>query len=77
MSASDDSWLIKWKFLINRIEYIISKKGKKKVFINVEADINPKRQFKKYQAACETVKHTYEAVVTTGLPGEERLSIRI
>ena len=73
MSGSDEPWLIKWNFIIDRIKDIISRKGEKMVLINVEADIDPKRQFEKYQAACETVKHTYEAVVSTGLPGEERI----
>lgn len=68
-----DSWLVKWKFIINQISDIVSKKGKKMYIINVKADINPKRQFEKYQDTCESVKRIYEAVVTTGLPGEERI----
>ncbi len=66
MSDFDDSWQVKWEFTIGRIKNIISKKGKKMYIINVEADINPKRQFENYQETCESVKHIYEAVVTTG-----------
>lgn len=49
MADSNDSWVIKWRFIIDRIKNIVSKKGKKMYIINVEADINPKRQFENYQ----------------------------
>lgn len=73
MSGFDNSWQAKWTFIIDRIKDIVSRKGKKMYIINVEADINPKRQFENYQKTCESVKHIYEAVVTTGLSDEERI----
>ena len=47
--------------------------GKEIVVINVEAMPDPQEQFKRYEMACETVKKTYEAVVTTSMLGEERI----
>lgn len=73
MSGSDDSWQIKWEFIIDRIKKIVSMQGKELKLINIEADIDPQRQFEKYQETCESVKSIYEVVVTTGLPGEERI----
>ena len=71
--GSDEACLIKRKFIIDRIKDIVSKKGKQLKLINIEADSDPKRQYEKYQETCESVKHIYEAVVTTGLPGGERI----
>ena len=65
--------MVKWQFIIDKISRLISVEGKKIVIFNVEAERDPKSQFEKYQATCETVKHTFEAVVTTSLPGEERI----
>lgn len=75
MSVKDNvkDWMVKWKFIIDRISRLISAEGKKIVVFNVEAERNPEVQFKKYQVACETVKNIFEAVVTTSLPGEERI----
>jgi len=69
----EENWIIKWKFLINRISHLIEKDGKKMVILNVEAQIDSKRQFEQYQKTCESVKDRFEAVVTTSLPGEERI----
>lgn len=73
MSTQDDSWQVKWQFLINQIGTLIAKKGMKIVLMNVEAMRNTKKQFDKYMKTCQSVKDKYEIVVSTGLPGEERI----
>ena len=65
--------MVKWQYIIDKISQVIAADGKKIVIFNVEAERDPKSQFKKYQATCETVKNTFEAVVTASLPGEERI----
>ena len=65
--------MVKWQYVIDKISRLISAEGKKIVILNVEAQRDPKSQFEKYQATCETVKETFEAVVTASLPGEERI----
>ena len=65
--------MVKWQFIIDRISQLINAEGKKIVVFNVEAERDPKTQFEKYQATCETVTNMFEAVVTTSLPGEERI----
>lgn len=73
MSAKDDSWQVKWTFLINQIGGLIVTKGKKMVIMNVEAMRNVKKQFDKYMKTVESMKNQYEVVVSTSLPGEERI----
>ena len=73
MSNTNNSWLVKWQYIIDKISQVIRKHGKEIVVFNVEAIPDPVEQFKKYQVACETVQGVYEAVVTTSLPGEERI----
>jgi len=65
--------IIKWKFLIDKISHLIEREGKKMVILNVEAQIDSKRQFEQYKKTCESVKDRFEAVVSTSLPGEERI----
>jgi len=65
--------IIKWKFLIDKISHLIEREGKKMVILNVEAQIDSKRQFEQYRKTCESVKDRFEAVVSTSLPGEERI----
>ena len=43
------------------------------VLVNVEAGEDPKEQFEKYMAAVELVRNKIECVVSTSLPGEERI----
>lgn len=69
----EEDWIIKWKFLIDKISYLIEKNGRKMVIFNVEAQIDSKRQFEQYRKTCESLKDRFEAVVTTSLPGEERI----
>ena len=73
MSETDNSWQVKWMFLIDRLKDLIAKEGKQIIVYNVEAQPNPEMQYKQYIKMCEDVKHCIEAVVTTGLPGEERI----
>ncbi len=65
--------MVKWRFIIDKISQLISAQGKKIVVFNVEAEREPRSQFEKYKATCESVKDIFEAVVTTSLPGEERI----
>ena len=65
--------MVKWQFIIDRISQLINTEGNKIVVFNVEAERDTKKQFEKYRATCETVKDMVEAVVTTSLPGEERI----
>ena len=66
-------WLVKWEYIIKRISQLINAEGKEIVVFNVEAERDAKIQFEKYQVTCETVKTVFEAVVTTSLPGAERI----
>lgn len=59
--------------VINKISQLISAEGKEMVLFNVEAEQDTQKQFEKYLITCETVKSILEAVVTTSLPGEERI----
>ena len=65
--------MVKWQYVINKISQLITAEGSKIVIFNVEAERDPKSQFEKYQATCETVKSMFEAVMTASLPGEERI----
>jgi len=65
--------MVKWQFLIDRLGALIGQEGKKLVLLNVEAMRNPKKQFKKYNQTVESVRNRIECVVTTSLPGEERV----
>lgn len=65
--------LKKWEFIIKKISLLIEEKGKKLIVLNVEAQIDPNKQYKKYQEVCEISKDKFEVVVTTSLPGEERI----
>ncbi len=65
--------MVKWQYIIDKISQLITAEGSKIVIFNVEAERDPKAQFEKYQATCETVKNMFEAVVTASLPGEERI----
>ena len=73
MSETDSSWQVKWMFLIERLKELIAKEGKQIVVYNVEARPNPERQYRKFMNVCEKAKQCVEAVVTTGLLGEERI----
>lgn len=73
LSDSDNSWLVKWQYIIDKISQVINKQRKEIVVFNVEAIPDPVEQFKRYEVVCETVKDKYEAVFTTSLPGEERI----
>lgn len=71
MSSND--WMVKWQYVIDKISRLITTEGKKIVIFNVEAERDSKSQFEKYQAMCDIVTNRFEAVVTTSLPGEERI----
>ncbi len=65
--------MIKFQFLTNRLGELIAQEGKKMILLNVEAVKNRKKQFKKYMETVDKVKGRVECVVSTSLPGEERI----
>ena len=64
--------MVKWQYIIKKITQLVRAEGKEIVIFNVEAERDPKSQFEKYQATCETVKNIFEAV-SASFPGEERI----
>ena len=68
-----EAWKVKFEFLIQRLGTLISQEGKKMVLINMEAGGDPKIQFEKYKGTVELVRNQIECVVSTSLPGEERI----
>jgi len=68
-----EAWLEKFEFLIQRLKDLVSQEGKKLVLVNIEAGRDPKKQFDKYMQAVELVRDKVECVVSTSLPGEERI----
>jgi len=70
---NDEAWKVKFEFLIQRLGDLISQEGKKMVLINMEAGADPNIQFEKYMEAVELVRNQVECVVSTSLPGEERI----
>ena len=73
ITSVNKAWVVKFEFLIQRLGALVSKEGKKLVLINVEAERNPKKQFDKYMQTVEVVRNKVECVVSTSLPGEERI----
>lgn len=67
------AWMVKFQFLIDRLGILISQEGKKMALINIQAEMDPKKQFDKYMQAVELVRDKVECVVSTSLPGEERI----
>ena len=70
---NEEAWKVKFQFLIQRLGDLISQEGKKMALINIEAERNPQKQFEKYVGAVELVRNQMECVVSTSLPGEERI----
>ena len=68
-----EAWKVKFEFLTQRLGDLISQEGKKMVLINMEAGRDPNIQFEKYMEAVELVRNQLECVVSTSLPGEERI----
>ncbi|MFX1296464.1 MAG: hypothetical protein ACFFD2_16615, partial [Promethearchaeota archaeon] len=73
ITNNNEVWMAKFQFLIDRLGALISQEGKKLVLINVEAEKKPKKQFDKYMQTVEFVRDKVECVVSTSLPGEERI----
>jgi hypothetical protein len=67
------SWEEKWKVIINTIGDYLLKLGMKMIVINIDARPDPREQYEMYMATVEQMKNRREVVVTTGLPGEERI----
>ena len=73
ITSVNNNWKVKFEFLIQRLKDLVSQEGKKLVLVNVEAGRNPKKQFDKYMEAVELDRDKVECVVSTSLPGEERI----
>ncbi len=71
--ASRPSTMQIWEIIIAKISKLIKARGKDPVVINIDARLNTKEQFDMYMNTCRMVKDRYEVIVTTGLPGEERI----
>ncbi len=71
--AKDKSWVVKWEFLITRLKELIAQKGQEIIVVNIDAMMDAEEQYKKYMKMVEMMKTQFNAVVTTGLPGEERI----
>lgn len=69
----NEGWMTKFGFLIQIIEVLISQEDKELVLINIKTDRSPEEQFDKYMRAVGLVREKVECVVSTSLPGEERL----
>ncbi|MGB5910016.1 MAG: hypothetical protein WBH31_02365, partial [Promethearchaeia archaeon] len=65
--------MVKFQFLIDRLGALISQEGKKMALINIEVEMDTKKQFDKYMQAVELVRDKVECIVSTSLPGEERI----
>lgn len=46
MSDGNNSWMVKWQYIIDRISQVIKNHGRKNVVINVEAMPNPQEQYR-------------------------------
>ena len=64
---------MKWTFLIERLKELIVGEGQEIVVFNVDAMWDTEEQYKKYMKVVDSMKNEFNAVVTTGLPGEERI----
>ena len=73
ITAKNNAWRVKFEFLLQRLGALISEEGKKLVLINVEAGRNAKKQYDKYMQAVKLSRNKVECVVSTSLPGEERI----
>ncbi len=73
MNEQNSSWKVKWIFLIERLKDFIAREGQEIVVFNVDAMRDTEKQYSKYMKVVESMKNQFNAVVTTGLPGEERI----
>ncbi|TFG16887.1 MAG: hypothetical protein EU531_05065 [Promethearchaeota archaeon] len=73
MPKKQASWVKKWEFIIERLKKLISNYGKQIVVMNVEANMDVNQQFETYMKSVERFKKNIETVITTSLPGEERI----
>ncbi|MFX1506810.1 MAG: hypothetical protein ACFFDC_11970 [Promethearchaeota archaeon] len=67
------SWKEKWVGVLNIIGKYLEQSGMKMMVINIDARPDIKEQYEMYMATVEDMKGRREVVVTTGLPGEERI----
>ncbi|MFW9939423.1 MAG: hypothetical protein ACFFFT_00185 [Candidatus Thorarchaeota archaeon] len=67
------SWQDKWIDIIKKLDQHLKTIGKEIVVINIDARVDVQEQYDMYIATVEQTKERVEVVVTTGLPGEERI----
>lgn len=68
-----EAWRVKFQFLITRLKDLIAQEGKQMALVNVEADPDSNEQYDRYMHTVEIVRDKVECVVSTSLPGEERI----
>ncbi len=73
MNEQNKSWKVKWIYVIERLKELIAREGQEIVVFNVDAIRDADKQYNKYMNVVESMKNQMNAVVTTGLPGEERI----
>lgn len=67
------SWQEKWIGIIEKINQYLKTRSKEVVVINIKARLDVQEQYDMYMATVEETKEKMEVIVTTGLPGEERI----
>ena len=73
ITDKSEAWAAKFELLIQILKDLIYQEGKEMIFLNVEAENTPKEQFTKYMQTVEFARDKVEYVVSTSLPGEERM----
>ena len=68
-----EAWRIKFDFLLTRFKELIAQEGKQMVLVNIEAGEDFNKQYERYIHAVEIVRDKVECVVSTSLPGVERI----
>lgn len=66
-------WEEKWIGIINTVGRHLERSGMIVVVINVDTRCDAKEQYDMYMSTVEQMKERREVVVTTGLPGKERI----
>ena len=67
------TWKEIWMGIIQKIDTYLKTMGREVVVINIDARLDVQEQYEMYMATVEEMKERMEVVVTTGLPGEERI----
>lgn len=72
-SSSKEPFTQYFQAIIDQIRHLVAKEGKKIKVLNIKEGVDANEQFKKCEQLCKSVKNRLESVVTTSVPGEERI----